>query len=208
MLNHSFREEKEHTITKRSVCKDALKEENESTPLVPQKAGLDEKNSNKTTVSLFFLSKSFMVWRGICINVSSVFMRTMNLFRSACVLDCLGGSVLFEIYLFVSYHGHTQAALDIFGSHMSPRHCTMPHITWNMHNIGWYKMRKSNVLQRLLINPFMPVRFFYLNFLDRSVSKWNGVWLVLLLTFVIENPVNANKVDPDQTQHSAASDLG
>ena len=50
---------------------------------------------------------------------------------------------------------------------------------------------------------------FYLKFLDRSISYMRGVCLVLILPCLTEIPVrNANSVDPDQTPHSAASDLG
>ena len=49
---------------------------------------------------------------------------------------------------------------------------------------------------------------FYLKCLDRSISNRKGAWLVLLLTCFIEISVlNANRVDPDQTPRSAASDL-
>ena len=47
------------------------------------------------------------------------------------------------------------------------------------------------------MNPFMPSRFFYLKYLDKSLSRRRGVWLVLLVPWFIEIPVvNANKVDP------------
>ena len=60
-----------------------------------------------------------------------------------------------------------------------------------------------------LVNPCMPSGIFYHNSLERSVSYINGVWLVLLLPcFVIILELNANRVDPDQTPHVAASDLG
>ena len=55
----------------------------------------------------------------------------------------------------------------------------------------------------------MPNEFFHLRCLDRSISNRRGVWLVLLLPCSIEILVfNANSLDPDQTPHSAASDLG
>ena len=44
--------------------------------------------------------------------------------------------------------------------------------------------------------------------LDWSISNRMDGWLVLVLPYFIEIPViNANCVDPDQTLHSAASDL-
>ena len=55
----------------------------------------------------------------------------------------------------------------------------------------------------------MPNGFFYLHSLDCPISNIRGVWLVFIITIFIEIPVlNANSVDPDQTLHSAASDLG
>ena len=49
---------------------------------------------------------------------------------------------------------------------------------------------------------------FYPKSLDRSISNRRNVCLVLLLPCFIETPVlNANNVDPDQTPHSASSDL-
>ena len=57
------------------------------------------------------------------------------------------------------------------------------------------------------INPFMPNGLFYLHTSDRSISSIRDVWLILIIT--IFNPLfYANSVDPDQTPHSAASDLG
>ena len=36
-----------------------------------------------------------------------------------------------------------------------------------------------------------------------------GAWFIIVLSLIIEIPVlNANSVDPDQTPHSEASDLG
>ena len=59
------------------------------------------------------------------------------------------------------------------------------------------------------INPFLPSRLSYLNFSDKSICSKRGIWVVLLLPCFIEIPVlNANRVDPDQTPHSAALDLG
>ena len=61
----------------------------------------------------------------------------------------------------------------------------------------------------LFFNPFIPNGFFYLHSLDCSISNKRGVWLVLLLLCFIEVSVfNANSVYPDQTLHSATSDLG
>ena len=56
----------------------------------------------------------------------------------------------------------------------------------------------------------MPSGLSQLNFLDRFISSRMGFWVVFLLSSCcIEIPVsNANSVDPDQTPHSAASDLG
>ena len=48
---------------------------------------------------------------------------------------------------------------------------------------------------------------FYLKSLDRAITNRRGVQL--LLPCFIEMPIfNANSVDPDQTPHSVASDLG
>ena len=55
----------------------------------------------------------------------------------------------------------------------------------------------------------MPSGLFYLSSLDKSISYIRGVWLVLLLSCFVEiSEINANRVDPDQTPRSAASDLG
>ena len=55
----------------------------------------------------------------------------------------------------------------------------------------------------------MPSGFLYLNCLDRYISSINDVCLVLLIPcFVMILELNANSVDPDQTPHFAASDLG
>ena len=57
----------------------------------------------------------------------------------------------------------------------------------------------------------MPSGFFYLQSLDWSISSITSVWLVFIVTMFYRNhsPVfHANSVDPDQTPHSAASDLG
>ena len=51
----------------------------------------------------------------------------------------------------------------------------------------------------------MPNEPFYRYSLDRSISNTRGIWLVLLLPYFMEI---ANSVDPDETQRSAASDLG
>ena len=51
-------------------------------------------------------------------------------------------------------------------------------------------------------------RFFHHNSLDQCISKSRMSGQCLLLLCFIEIPVlNANSVDPDQTAHSAASDL-
>ena len=58
-------------------------------------------------------------------------------------------------------------------------------------------------------NPFMPNGLLYLHSSDWYISNIRGVWLVLLLPCFIQIPVfNANSVDPNQTPHTAASDLG
>ena len=55
----------------------------------------------------------------------------------------------------------------------------------------------------------MSSGFCYFNALDRSFSNRRGVWLVCIFIILIPISVfNANNVDPDQTPHSAASDLG
>ena len=50
----------------------------------------------------------------------------------------------------------------------------------------------------------MPNGLFYLHSSDRSISNIRGIWLV----FIISSSVFNASVDPDQTQHFAASDLG
>ena len=59
-------------------------------------------------------------------------------------------------------------------------------------------------------NPFMPSVLFYPSSLNRSISSTRDVWLVFIYSVFYRNSrgFNANSVDPDQTQHSAASDLG
>ena len=55
----------------------------------------------------------------------------------------------------------------------------------------------------------MPNGFFYLHSSDQSIFNIMGVWVVFIKPCFTEIPVfNANSVDPDQTPHSAASDLG
>ena len=55
----------------------------------------------------------------------------------------------------------------------------------------------------------MPSGLYYQNSLDRSISYIRSVKLVLLLSCFVEiTKFNANSVDPDQTPHSAVSDLG
>ena len=58
----------------------------------------------------------------------------------------------------------------------------------------------------------MPIGFFHLNSLDRSIFIRRGFLLGFIITLFytfVENPIfNANSVDPDQTAHAAASDLG
>ena len=54
----------------------------------------------------------------------------------------------------------------------------------------------------------MPSGLFYLKSLDRSISYVRGVWFLLLSCSVEISELNANSVDPDQTPHSEASDLG
>ena len=57
----------------------------------------------------------------------------------------------------------------------------------------------------------MPNGIFYLKSLDKSISYIRGIWidflLLLLSCFVEISEFNANRVDPDQTPRSAASDL-
>ena len=67
---------------------------------------------------------------------------------------------------------------------------------------------KANEQSDFKFNPFMPNGLFYLNSLDLFNSNKGDVWLFLLLLCFIETPVlKVNRVDPDQTQHPAASDL-
>ena len=55
----------------------------------------------------------------------------------------------------------------------------------------------------------MQSGLFYLKSLDQSISSLRDVWSVFIIAIFIGKPViNANSVDPDQTLHSAASDLG
>ena len=51
----------------------------------------------------------------------------------------------------------------------------------------------------------MPNGLSYLNYLDRSISYIRGVWLIFI---IIMSELNANRVEPEQTPRSAASDLG
>ena len=54
----------------------------------------------------------------------------------------------------------------------------------------------------------MPNDIFYLYYSDGSISNIKGVWLVFIVAMFYRNSCfNANSVDPDQTPHSAASDL-
>ena len=55
----------------------------------------------------------------------------------------------------------------------------------------------------------MPSDLIYLNSLDQPISKRKGVLLFFLLLpcFTEITVINANRVDPDQTPCSAASDL-
>ena len=55
----------------------------------------------------------------------------------------------------------------------------------------------------------MPSGLFYLKSLKWSIFNIRGVcWFVLLPCFIEISVLNAESVDPDQTSHSAASDLG
>ena len=55
----------------------------------------------------------------------------------------------------------------------------------------------------------MPSGLFYLRVLDRSISYIKGIWLVLFIIMFDRNSLfDANSVDPDQTPHSTAPDLG
>ena len=55
----------------------------------------------------------------------------------------------------------------------------------------------------------MPNGLFYLHISDRSISNIRVSGYILLLPCFIEVPVfNSNKVDPDQTPRSVASDMG
>ena len=61
----------------------------------------------------------------------------------------------------------------------------------------------------LEIYPFIPNGLLYLHSLDWSISNISGVWLVFIITMLIEiHVLNANSVEPDQTPRSAASDRG
>ena len=56
---------------------------------------------------------------------------------------------------------------------------------------------------------FIPGELFYHNFLDQSFSNSRVCGSFLLLScFIAIRVLNANRVDPDQTPRSAASDLG
>ena len=59
------------------------------------------------------------------------------------------------------------------------------------------------------INPLYTGGLFHCYILDESVSHFRSVGSVLslLAKFLMEHPVSS-KVDPDQTQHYVASDLG
>ena len=64
----------------------------------------------------------------------------------------------------------------------------------------------------------MPSGLFYLNSLDWSISIRRGVWLVLSVVYKKKKNnknkkqqktvFNSKSVDPDQTPHYAASDMG
>ena len=55
----------------------------------------------------------------------------------------------------------------------------------------------------------MPSGFFYLDSLDRFISYIRDVWLVFIIFIFLEiSELDVNSVNPDQTPHSAASDLG
>ena len=55
----------------------------------------------------------------------------------------------------------------------------------------------------------MPCGLFYFNSLNRSIFYIRDVWLVFILSyFVAVSVLYANSVNPDQTLHSAPSDLG
>ena len=71
-------------------------------------------------------------------------------------------------------------------------------------------MSSAEILRSMQsFNPFMPGRLLYLISLDESISIIRGVWLIFLSPCFIYIPVfNANSIDPDQTPHFAASDLG
>ena len=69
--------------------------------------------------------------------------------------------------------------------------------------------RLQRTCQRGVFNPFMSSRLFHLSSLDESISNYKGCLVSFLSQCFIYIPVlNANSVDPDQTPHSVASDLG
>ena len=59
----------------------------------------------------------------------------------------------------------------------------------------WYLRQKFKQIQTtgsinwsaVLLNPFLPNGLFYLNFLDKSISKGRGIWLFLLLQCIKKN---------------------
>ena len=62
----------------------------------------------------------------------------------------------------------------------------------------------NTMLLTVQINPFMPSGLFYLNSLNQSISHKRGVWLVFIITMLLEISVfNANSIDSDQTPRSA-----
>ena len=71
------------------------------------------------------------------------------------------------------------------------------------------EIRKKNSGYSSYINPFMPGGFFCFNSLDRFIFNIRGVCLFFVFSCFVEiSALNANRIDPDQTPHSAASDLG
>ena len=45
----------------------------------------------------------------------------------------------------------------------------------------------GNFIYTFVVNPFMPNGFFYFNFLDRSISYIEGVWLVFIVAMFCRN---------------------
>ena len=75
--------------------------------------------------------------------------------------------------------------------------------------LGLFSIKQSES-SKVLINPHLPSGPVHPYQLDESISNFRDVWCTFFIFFFYFEKIFllANREDPDQTPHSAASDLG